>query len=112
MAPLPLLPWLFPGTSIAGFGVAYGLNKIHHRVVWGFHLLDICKDCKNMVQLMKTRFLPIALCLCSSVVFMALLPALGAGGADKAARIYDESANGNKQVADAMVAAKPEHKHI
>jgi thioredoxin-related protein len=64
------------------------------------------------VDLMKARLLPIALCLCSSVVFIAVPSPLRAGGAEKSARIYDESANGDKQVADAMVTAKREHKHI
>jgi len=68
----------------------------------------------KMDQIMKTRTLPIASCLCLLVMLIALLSALLVDGADKPTqrKIYDESANGNKQVADAIVIAKREHKHI
>src|SRR5438128_11686421 len=68
----------------------------------------------KMDQIMKTRILPIASCLCLLVMLIALLSALLADGADKPTqrKIYDESANGDKQVADAIVIAKREHKHI
>jgi hypothetical protein len=67
-----------------------------------------------MDQIMKPRILPIALCRCLLVMLIALQSALLAKGADKPTqrKIYDEAADGDKQVADAMVIAKREHKHI
>jgi hypothetical protein len=67
-----------------------------------------------MGQIMKTRNLPFGSCLCFLVMLITLLSALLANGADKPTqrKIYDESADGDKQLADAAVIAKREHKHI
>ena len=48
------------------------------------------------------------------LVLSALLFPVPVGGADKPTerKIYDESANGDKQVADATVIARRERKHI
>ena len=64
-----------------------------------------------MDQTMKTRILPTASCPCFLAVLTTLLSALPAVSAEKP-KIYDETANGDKQVADATVIAKREHKHI
>jgi hypothetical protein len=63
---------------------------------------------QKWTKIMKTRILPIASCLCFLVVLIALLSTLLADGAGKPIqpKIYDESANGDKQVADAIVIAK------
>ncbi|MGZ5569124.1 MAG: thioredoxin family protein, partial [Limisphaerales bacterium] len=63
---------------------------------------------------MKTRVLPTGFCVCFMLVLTALLSPIPVGGADKPTerKIYDESANGDKQVADATVIAKRERKHI
>jgi thiol-disulfide isomerase/thioredoxin len=63
---------------------------------------------------MKTRVLRTGLCLCFTLVLSALLFPIPVGGADKPTerKIYDESANGDKQVADATVIARRERKHI
>lgn len=63
---------------------------------------------------MKTRVLPIASCFCFSLMFVVPASPLCAAGADNAKqpKIYDESANAEKQLADATVIAKRERKHI
>lgn len=63
--------------------------------------------------MVKTRYHIVALC-CVSVVFVGLVIPLRADDAVKAKYpgIYDESASGVKQVADAIVVAKREHKRI
>jgi hypothetical protein len=68
-----------------------------------------------MGQNMKTRVLPTGSCLCFALVLSALLLfPIPVGGADKPTepKIYDESANGDKQVAVATVIARRERKHI
>src|SRR2546426_980254 len=67
-----------------------------------------------MDQIIKTKISPIASCFCLLVMLIPLLSPPLADGADKPTqrKIYDESANGDKQVADAIVIAKREHKHI
>ena len=63
---------------------------------------------------MKTRSLPLALCSWLLGVLLALPSAFVARGAEKGTerKIYDESAIADKQVADAIVIAKQEHKRI
>ena len=63
---------------------------------------------------MKTRVPPVALCLCFLVSFTVPPSQLRAGGAETPtpSKLYDESADGDKQVADALVIAKRENKHI
>ncbi len=63
---------------------------------------------------MKTRVSPIVACLCFLVVFIALPFLFRAGGAESARqpKLYDESADGDKQVADAIVTARADHRHI
>lgn len=63
---------------------------------------------------MKTRVPPIVTCLCFLVIIAVALSLLPAGGAEKATqpKLYNESADGDKQLADAMVIARKEHKQI
>jgi thioredoxin-related protein len=62
---------------------------------------------------MKTRILQIAL-FCFSVALISGPPSVWAGDAatTNQANIYDESANGDNQVADAVAIAKKEQKRI
>jgi thioredoxin-related protein len=62
---------------------------------------------------MKTRMLSIAL-FCFSVALLSGPPSLWGGDAapTNQASIYDESANGDNQVADAVAIAEKEHKRI
>jgi|ERR1043166_4404652 thiol:disulfide interchange protein len=63
---------------------------------------------------MKNKILPAALLLCSVFTLNAWLGRVHAADAPKSTRpnIYDESSNGAKQIADALVMAKKEHKHV
>ncbi len=63
---------------------------------------------------MKTRILTNLLLLCSLFTFIAWPERVQAADAPKSARpnIYDESADGSKQIAAALVIAKREHKHV
>ena len=62
---------------------------------------------------MKTRILQIAL-VCFSIARISGPPSVWAGDAatTNQAKIYDESANGDNQVADAVAIAQKEHKRI
>src|SRR5579862_3386495 len=62
---------------------------------------------------MKTRIRPVAL-FCILFAFIGAASSLWADDATKTSpsNIYDESANGDKQVADAVVIAQREHKRI
>jgi thiol:disulfide interchange protein len=63
---------------------------------------------------MKTKILPISLVLCSLFTLTAWPERVQAADAAKSTRpnLYDESADGSKQIADALVIAKREHKHV
>jgi thiol-disulfide isomerase/thioredoxin len=63
---------------------------------------------------MKSRVLPTGLCLCFMLVVGAQPVPTPVDGADNPTerKIYDESANGDKQLADATVIARRERKHI
>ena len=64
--------------------------------------------------IMKTRILLTSLLLCSLFTLTAWPERVQAADAPKGTRpnIYDESADGSKQIADALVIAKKEHKHV
>jgi thiol:disulfide interchange protein len=62
---------------------------------------------------MKTKILPASLLLCFLFTLAAWPMRVLADPAPKGARdIYDESADGAKQVADALAIAKKENKHV
>ena len=63
---------------------------------------------------MKTRILPIALLVCSLLTLNAWLGRVHAEDAPKSTRpnIYDETANGSKQITNALAIAKKEHKRV
>lgn len=63
---------------------------------------------------MKTKTFPISLLLYSLLILTALPGKVHAADVPKSTRsnIYDESADGSKQISDALVIAKKEHKHV
>lgn len=63
---------------------------------------------------MKRRVSISVPCLCLSLMFIALPSPVRAAGAEKATqpKLYDESADGDKQLAEALVIARKEHKQI
>jgi thiol-disulfide isomerase/thioredoxin len=65
-------------------------------------------------EIVKKGILPIVSFVWFLLMLMAVLSGLPADGADKPTqrKIYDESADGDKQVADAAIIAKREHKRI
>lgn len=60
---------------------------------------------------MKTKILPLAL-FCFLAILIGVPSSLRADTNTNRPNIYDESANGNQQVADAVVTAQKEHKRI
>lgn len=69
---------------------------------------------KPRTQNMKTKILPVASWSCFLVIFISQPFGPFARGAEepRQGKIYDEAANGDKQVADATVIARRERKHI
>lgn len=63
---------------------------------------------------MKTRIVSVTLSLCFLFTLIAWLEQVRAEDAPMSARpnIYDESANGSKQISDALALAKEEHKRV
>lgn len=63
---------------------------------------------------MKIRILPLSLVLCTLFSLSVWPERVHAADAPKGTRpnLYDESANGSKQIADALVIAKKENKHV
>ena len=57
---------------------------------------------------------PTSILLCSCLAFGAWAGRVSAGDTPKTTRpnIYDESADGSKQISDALAVAKKEHKHV
>lgn len=73
--------------------------------------LGIASVAKARDFTVKTRVVQIASCLCVLLMFIAVPSPMRAEGAEKP-KIYNESANGDKQLADATVIARRERKHI
>lgn len=63
---------------------------------------------------MKRRVSKSVSCLCFSLILIALPSPVRAAGAENATKpkVYDESADGDKQVAEATAIARRDHKHI
>src|SRR6187549_3401054 len=63
---------------------------------------------------MKTRLHPASLLLWALLTFTARPEAVLAADVPKDAKpsLYDESADGSKQIADALIVARNEHKHV
>lgn len=84
----------------------------------GSSIKDSWRQCANTVStatyIMKTRILPMSLLLCSLFTLTVWPERVHAADAPKDTQpnIYDESADGSKQIADALVIAKKEHKHV